>query len=51
MWQDYKTEMWSIFGTNIVDSVATSATGNPTGFGKMYKNGALLQTTACRFNG
>ena len=42
MWQDYKTSMWAIYGTNIVDSVGTSYTANPTGFGKMYKNGSLI---------
>jgi TonB-linked SusC/RagA family outer membrane protein len=42
MWQDYKTEMWAIYGTNIVDSTATSALGNPTGFGRMYKNGNII---------
>ncbi len=41
MWQDYKTEMYAIYGTNIVDSVGginNTAGGN----GKMYKNGAIL---------
>jgi TonB-linked SusC/RagA family outer membrane protein len=40
MWQDYKTEMWAVYGTNIVDSVATS-TANPN-FGKMYKDGVPI---------
>ena len=42
MWQDYTTKMWSVYGTNIVDSVGTSFAANPTGFGKMYKNGATI---------
>jgi TonB-linked SusC/RagA family outer membrane protein len=33
MWQDYKTEMYAISGTNVVDSVVN---------GKMWKNGAIL---------
>ena len=33
MWQDYKTEMYAVSGTNIVDSVVN---------GKMYKNGVIL---------
>jgi TonB-linked SusC/RagA family outer membrane protein len=37
MWQDYKTEMFAITGTNIVDSVVN---------GKMYKNGAVLTDAA-----
>jgi TonB-linked SusC/RagA family outer membrane protein len=41
MWQDYRTEMFATYGTNIVDSVAAS-TLNPTGFGKMYKNGSPI---------
>jgi TonB-linked SusC/RagA family outer membrane protein len=42
MWQDYKTSMWAVYGTNIVDSVGTSFVANPGGYGKMYKNGALI---------
>jgi TonB-linked SusC/RagA family outer membrane protein len=42
MWQDYKTEMFAIYGTNIVDSVGASLTGNPSGFGKMYKGGSVI---------
>lgn len=34
MWQDYKTEMYSVYGTNIVDSIGVN--------GLMYKNGAVL---------
>ncbi len=40
MWQDYKTEMWSVGGSKLIDSVAVS-TSNPN-FGKMYKNGAVI---------
>ncbi len=40
MWQDYKTEMWAAYGTNIVDSVATSST-NPL-IGRMMKDGQLV---------
>jgi TonB-linked SusC/RagA family outer membrane protein len=40
MWQDYKTEMFAIYGTNIVDSVATTnANGNN---GRMYKGGVAI---------
>jgi hypothetical protein len=41
MWQDYKTKMFAVYGTNIVDSVGgllNTAGGN----GKMYKNGAFV---------
>lgn len=41
MWQDYRTEMHAIYGTNIVDSVATSSL-NTLGVGKMYKNGNII---------
>ncbi|HEX2607650.1 MAG TPA: SusC/RagA family TonB-linked outer membrane protein [Flavisolibacter sp.] len=34
MWQDYKTEMYSIFGTNLVDSIGVN--------GKMYKNNQIV---------
>jgi len=34
MWQDYKREMYSIFGTNLVDSVNTT--------GQMMKNGQVV---------
>ncbi|MBE2229100.1 MAG: SusC/RagA family TonB-linked outer membrane protein [Chitinophagaceae bacterium] len=34
MWQDYETQMFSIYGTNIVDNVQTD--------GKMYKNGSVI---------
>jgi len=40
MWQDYKTEMFAVYGTNIVDSVGGLA--NLTGNGKMYKNGTIV---------
>jgi TonB-linked SusC/RagA family outer membrane protein len=40
MWQDYTTEMFAAYGTNIVDSVATSS-ANPL-IGKMMKNGQLV---------
>lgn len=36
MWQDYKTEIFSVYGTNIVDSVGGIA--NLVGNGKMYKS-------------
>jgi TonB-linked SusC/RagA family outer membrane protein len=41
MWQDYKTEMFAVYGTNIVDSVGglTNLTG---GNGKMYKGGNII---------
>jgi len=35
MWQDYKTEMFSVYGTNIVDNVNTTD-------GKMYKGGNVV---------
>ena len=40
MWQDYRTDMYAIYGTNIVDSVG--GVNNLTGNGKMYKNGNIL---------
>jgi TonB-linked SusC/RagA family outer membrane protein len=42
MWQDYTTKMWSVYGTNIVDSVGTSFLANNSGYGKMYKNGSTI---------
>ncbi len=36
MWQDYETEMFAVYGTNIVDSVGGC---NTAGNGKMYKDG------------
>lgn len=41
MWQDYRTEMFASYGTNIVDSVASSA-ANIAGNGKMYRNGQII---------
>lgn len=41
MWQDYETQMYAIYGTNIVDSVG-SLNNQAGGVGKMYKNGSLL---------
>lgn len=41
MWQDYKTEMFAVYGTNMVDSVSSS-TFNTAGYGKMYKNGQII---------
>ena len=41
MWQDYKTEMFSIYGTNIVDSVG-GLNNLFGGNGKMYKNGNIV---------
>ncbi len=40
MWQDYKTEMFAVYGTNIVDSVGGLL--NASGNGKMYKNGSVV---------
>ncbi|HRG24138.1 MAG TPA: SusC/RagA family TonB-linked outer membrane protein [Chitinophagaceae bacterium] len=40
MWQDYKTEMFAVYGTNLVDSVGGIA--NTTGNGKMYKGGNII---------
>ena len=45
MWQDYKTEMFAVYGTNIVDSVGGLL--NIAGNGKMYltprdKNGVII---------
>lgn len=40
MWQDYKTEMFAVYGTNLVDSVGGLA--NTTGNGKMYKGGNII---------
>jgi hypothetical protein len=34
MWQDYKTEMYSVYGTNLIDSVG--------GNGGMYKKGVIV---------
>lgn len=34
MWQDFKTEMFSIYGTNLIDSVGAN--------GKMYKGGTIV---------
>lgn len=39
MWQDFETQQFAIYGTNIVDSVGTTP-GNPY----MYKNGAIVST-------
>ncbi|MBK8952983.1 MAG: SusC/RagA family TonB-linked outer membrane protein [Chitinophagaceae bacterium] len=41
MWQDYETQMYSIYGTNIVDSVG-SLNNIVGGNGKMYKGGTIL---------
>src|SRR5258706_7995123 len=38
MWQDYQTEMFSITGTNLVDSIGTL----PSNFNKLYKNGQIV---------
>ena len=38
MWQDYQTEMFSITGTNLVDSIGTQ----PSNFNKLYKNGQIV---------
>ncbi len=40
MWQDYKTEMFAIYGTNLIDSVGTI--NNVAGYNKMYKNGQIV---------
>ena len=40
MWQDYKTEMYSVYGTNLVDSIG--------GNGLMYKNGAIVNNNDFR---
>ncbi|MCY7309137.1 MAG: SusC/RagA family TonB-linked outer membrane protein [Chitinophagaceae bacterium] len=40
MWQDYKTEMFATYGTNLVDSVG--GLQNLSGNGKMYKNGTII---------
>jgi hypothetical protein len=34
MWQDYKTEMYSVYGTNLVDSI--------NGAGQMMKDNAVI---------
>ncbi|MBL7743599.1 MAG: SusC/RagA family TonB-linked outer membrane protein [Chitinophagaceae bacterium] len=42
MWQDYKTEMYAISGSGLIDSVS-SATSNSSGrVGLMYKNGNVF---------
>lgn len=42
MWQDYKTEMFAISGSGIIDSVSSS-TANSTGrVGLMYKDGQVI---------
>ncbi|HET6993843.1 MAG TPA: SusC/RagA family TonB-linked outer membrane protein [Chitinophagaceae bacterium] len=38
MWQDYRTEVFSITGTNLVDSIGTL----PSNFNKLYKNGQIV---------
>lgn len=38
MWQDYRTEMFSITGTNLVDSIGTQVYN----FNKLYKNGKIV---------
>ncbi|MFI5128665.1 MAG: SusC/RagA family TonB-linked outer membrane protein [Chitinophagales bacterium] len=38
MWQDYKTEMFSITGTNLVDSIGTQ----PSNLNKLFKNGQVV---------
>ncbi len=40
MWQDYETQMISITGTNLVDSIGTI--NNPAGYNKLYKNGQIV---------
>ena len=40
MWQDYKTMMFAIYGTNLVDSIGTI--GNTAGYNKLYKNGVIV---------
>ena len=40
MWQDYRTRMWAVYGTNIIDSVG--GLRNLTGNGKMYKGGSVI---------
>jgi TonB-linked SusC/RagA family outer membrane protein len=40
MWQDYKTQMKAIYGTNIVDSIG--GVTNRTGNGLIYKNGNTI---------
>ena len=40
MWQDYETAMFAIRGTNLVDSIGSSA--NPAGFNRLYKNGQIV---------
>lgn len=40
MWQDYQTEMFSITGTNLVDSIGTI--NNVAGYNKLYKNGQIV---------
>jgi len=37
MWQDYRTDMYSVYGTNIVDSINAA--------GQMMKNGAVVNQT------
>ncbi|MCP9751414.1 SusC/RagA family TonB-linked outer membrane protein [Ferruginibacter sp. HRS2-29] len=38
MWQDYKTEMYSVYGTNLVDSIGSN--------GQMYKGGSIITNNA-----
>ncbi len=40
MWQDYETQMFSITGTNLVDSIGTI--NNIAGYNKLYKNGQIV---------
>lgn len=40
MWQDYRTEMFAIYGTNLVDSIGSLS--NVAGYNKLYKNGQIV---------
>jgi TonB-linked SusC/RagA family outer membrane protein len=40
MWQDYETSMFSVYGTNLIDSIGSI--GNLVGYGSMYKNGVII---------
>jgi TonB-linked SusC/RagA family outer membrane protein len=42
MWQDYKTEMWAISGSGLIDSSSTSTANSSGRVGLMYKNGAVI---------
>ena len=42
MWQDYKTEMWAISGSGLIDSVSSATLYSTGRVGLMYKDGQVI---------